>query len=56
MGVVELKAGTTPDEFSTTTTLFYARTGERVSRTGQAIIYTGFQWRGRSSVAGDDST
>ncbi len=54
-GLVELKAGTTPDEFSTTTTLFYARTGERVSRTGQAIIYTGFQWRGRSSVAGDDS-
>ena len=55
-GHVELKAGATPDEFSSTTTLFYARTGERVSRTGQAIIYTGFQWRGRSSVAGDDNS
>ena len=54
-GVVELKSGTKPDEFSSTTTLFYARTGERVSRTGEAIIYTGFQWRGRSSVAGDDN-
>jgi quinohemoprotein amine dehydrogenase len=53
-GHVELKAGTTPDEFNTTATLIYARTGERVSRTGQAIIYTGFQWRGRSSVASND--
>ncbi len=55
-GYVELEAGATPDEFSSTTTLLYARTGERVSRTGQAIIYTGFQWRGRSSVAGDDNS
>jgi quinohemoprotein amine dehydrogenase len=47
-------AGTT-DEFTTTTTLIYARTGEQVTRSGQAIIYTGFQWRGRSSVKGNDS-
>ena len=39
----------TQDEFTSETTLVYARTGERVKRTGQAIVYTGFQWRGRSS-------
>jgi quinohemoprotein amine dehydrogenase len=53
-GQVELKAGASPDEFTSTATLIYARTGARVSRTGQAIVYTGFQWRGRSDVAGDD--
>jgi quinohemoprotein amine dehydrogenase len=54
-GHVEIKAGATPDEFTTAIALFDARTGERVTRTGQAIIYTGFQWRGRSSVAEDDT-
>jgi quinohemoprotein amine dehydrogenase len=49
--VVKPSAGTT-DEFTTETTLIYARTGERVTRTGQNIIYTGFQWRGRSDVNG----
>lgn len=44
------------DEFTTTTTLIYPRTGERVSRTGQTIIYTGFQWRGRSDVAGAENS
>ena len=43
-----------PDEFTTDITLIYARTGERVTRTGQAIVYTGFQWRGRSAEAGND--
>ena len=53
--VIKPSADTT-DEFTTETTLVYPRTGERVTRTGQAIIYTGFQWRGRSSVtAVDDS-
>lgn len=40
------------DEFTTETTLVYAQTGERVRRTGQALVYTGYQWRGRSSVGG----
>ena len=49
-GTVTVKAVPgTQDEFTSETTLIYARTGERVKRTGQAIIYTGFQWRGRSS-------
>ena len=42
------------DEFTTTTTYVYARTGRQVTRTGQALIYTGFQWRGRSSADNGD--
>jgi quinohemoprotein amine dehydrogenase len=45
----------TPDEFTTTTTYRAARTGETVSRTGRAIVYTGYQWRGRSTAQADDS-
>jgi quinohemoprotein amine dehydrogenase len=37
------------DEFTTTATYTYAETGERVTRTGAAIVYTGYQWRGRSN-------
>ena len=44
-----------PDEFTTTMTYRVARTGETVERTGRAIVYTGFQWRGRSTAAADDS-
>ena len=38
------------DEFTTTTSYRVARTGEMVSRTGRSIVYTGHQWRGRSTV------
>ena len=48
-------AGAT-DEFTTQTTYTYARTGEQVSRTGRVTIYTGFQWRGRSTVGGADAS
>ncbi len=42
-----------PDEFTTAITYRAARTGELVTRTGRTVIYTGFQWRGRSTtVAG----
>ena len=44
------------DEFSTDITLIYGKTGERVSRTGQAIVYTGFQWRGRSAESGNEDS
>ena len=36
-------------------TFTYARTGERVKRTGRTVVYTGFQWRGRSSSRNDDA-
>jgi quinohemoprotein amine dehydrogenase len=32
-----------------------ARTGETVSRAGKAIVYTGFQWRGRGGLPGSDN-
>ena len=52
-GRVQLRAvPNTTDQFTSEMSLVYARSGERVTRTGQAIIYTGFQWRGRSSVGG----
>ncbi|MEO7133085.1 MAG: quinohemoprotein amine dehydrogenase subunit alpha [Vicinamibacterales bacterium] len=44
-----------PDEFTTSTTYRVARTGETITRTGRSIVYTGFQWRGRSSTAAADS-
>jgi len=46
----------TPDEFTTAATYRVARTGETISRTGRSIVYTGFQWRGRSSTAADESS
>ncbi len=45
-----------PDEFTTDVSMIYAATGERVTRTGQATIYTGFQWRGRSVQGTNEKT
>jgi quinohemoprotein amine dehydrogenase len=44
-----------PDSFNTDTRLTFARTGETVSRSGKALVYTGFQWRGRGAAAGGAS-
>lgn len=44
-----------PDEFTTTATYRVARSGETITRTGRSIVYTGFQWRGRSSTQAADS-
>jgi quinohemoprotein amine dehydrogenase len=43
------------DEFTTETTFTYARTGEQVKRTGRTTVYTGFQWRGRSTTGAADA-
>ena len=43
-----------PDAFTTRATYVYPESGERVERDGQALVYTGFQWRGRSSPGSDD--
>jgi quinohemoprotein amine dehydrogenase len=37
------------DDFTTTASYTYAETGERVTSSGAAIVYTGYQWRGRSN-------
>ena len=41
-------SGTDTGDFTTETTLTYARTGKTITRNGRAIVYTGFQWRGKS--------
>ena len=40
-----------PDTFTTETRYTVARSGETVTRTGKALVYTGYQWRGRSAAA-----
>ncbi|MEZ5285508.1 MAG: quinohemoprotein amine dehydrogenase subunit alpha [Vicinamibacterales bacterium] len=46
----------TDDEFTTDITYTYARSGEQVKRSGRVMIYTGYQWRGRSTVGGNDES
>jgi quinohemoprotein amine dehydrogenase len=48
-------AGTT-DEFTSQITYTYARSGQQVTRGGRVTIYTSFQWRGRSTVAGAEDS
>ena len=54
--VVLTPVGGATDEFTSQITYTYARTGQQVSRTGRVTIYTGFQWRGRSTVGGAEDT
>jgi len=53
-GTVTIAAGATTDEFATSASYEYVESGERVRRSGQAIVYTGHQWRGRSSPGEED--
>jgi quinohemoprotein amine dehydrogenase len=43
-----------PDSFLTEGRFAYAKGGEIVNRRSRAIVYTGFQWRGRSADTPDD--
>lgn len=43
-----------PDSFLTDGRFTYARSGQTVTRRSRAIVYTGFQWRGRSADTADD--
>ena len=56
-GTVEIaeEAGDAVD-FTTRVRYAYARTGEEVEREGRGLVYTGYQWRGRSFVGGDEDT
>jgi quinohemoprotein amine dehydrogenase len=45
-----------PDEFTTEVTYIYGRSGKKVTRSGRAIVYTGFQWRGRSTEGSNDDS
>ena len=45
-----------PDDsgaFTTTASYVYAESGEKVEHSGQALVYTGYQWRGRSNPGTD---
>ena len=55
-GTVEISAGADDTSFTTSVRYTYARTGQEVERSGRSIIYTGYQWRGRSFVGGDEDT
>ena len=46
------KSPNADDEFTTRATYRYARGGKPVTREGRAAVYTGYQWRGRSSESG----
>jgi quinohemoprotein amine dehydrogenase len=43
-----------PASFRTAADFVYVETGERVRRVGEALVYTGYQWRGRSSPGAPD--
>ena len=47
-GRVDISGGGGPDQVEMRTTYTSPRSGREVTRTGSAIIYTGYQWRGRS--------
>ncbi|HKB10729.1 MAG TPA: quinohemoprotein amine dehydrogenase subunit alpha [Vicinamibacterales bacterium] len=48
-GIVNISPqGESGSDFTTETTFTYARSGKTVTRRGRAIVYTGYQWRGKS--------
>jgi quinohemoprotein amine dehydrogenase len=49
-GVTTIKSTAKEDEFQTETRYARSKTGDVFNRTGKAIVYTGFQWRGRSAA------
>ncbi len=53
-GTVVIEAGGSADEFTTRAIYAAPATGARVAREGSSIVYTGYQWRGRSLQGGDE--
>ena len=47
-------AGGDTDAFTTSSQYVYAESGRTVERSGQALVYTGYQWRGRSNPGSSD--
>ena len=52
LGEVTIEAGARPDEFTTQAILRYIAENKVVKRTGKAIVYTGYAWRGRTTRDG----
>jgi quinohemoprotein amine dehydrogenase len=55
-GRATIKSGGRGDEFVTDIFLINARTGRPARREGQGVVYTGFQWRGRSAEGGREES
>src|SRR4029079_19431149 len=55
-GEVTIKSTEKEDEFQTETRYTAARTGQSVKRSGKALVYSGFQWRGRSNEWSPDKS
>ena len=55
-GTVEISPGADEGNFETSMRYAYARSGDEVERDGRAIVYTGYQWRGRSFEGGSEET
>ncbi len=53
-GVTTIRATEKEDEFQTETRYVRAKTGDVFTRQGKSIVYTGFQWRGRSFAGAPD--
>jgi quinohemoprotein amine dehydrogenase len=53
-GQVVIAPGPTDDQFTTSVQFNYASTGTAVKLNGKAILYTGYNWRGRVTPAGAD--
>ncbi|HYW32696.1 MAG TPA: quinohemoprotein amine dehydrogenase subunit alpha [Gemmatimonas sp.] len=55
-GQLTIAKGPTDGEFTTRASYRYAGGGPAVTRQGRSIVYTGFQWRGRSTEQGRPAT
>ena len=51
-GQMTVTRGPADGEYVTRTSYRYASGGETINRQGRSLVYTGFQWRGRSSPFG----
>ena len=52
-GTVTIAAGSDGSTFTSSATYVYAESGDKVESSGQALVYTGYQWRGRSNPGTD---
>jgi quinohemoprotein amine dehydrogenase len=49
--MIDAQGGIDSGEFTTKATYTIPRTGEQITRTGRGLVYTGYQWRGRSTTS-----
>jgi len=55
-GELTIAPGAAADEFTTNVKLQSVKDGSTLTRTGQAVVYAGYSWRGRSKGSGAAST